>query len=267
MRIFNRIIVTLGIVLLLALILLFLLVPIQTITAVRAGLDTFERYLFVDQFYYIFLGVLAVSALILLWLLYMELRRPRRRTVRIKSQEGGTAQLGVESIAQSLEYRIDELAGVRRVSSDIVSRGKDVDVIVNLDTSPSVNIPVLTDEIVRLSRDIVEGQLGVRIHGNVLVNVTHEPYPRGTMPPTGPLGEEPVIPPRGAEPPPAPARRGLDPSASSSAIEFEPIEQHPTPPPEVEPPDYEPIDYPPLLDEETDEDQPPRRHEENAESV
>ena len=264
MRIFNRIIVTLGIVLLLALILLFLLVPIQTITAVRAGLDTFERYLFVDLLYYIFLGVLAVARDPVVASVH-GLRRPRRRTVRIKSRRGHGSWVSIDCPEPG--YRIDELAGVRRVSSDIVSRGKDVDVIVNLDTSPSVNIPVLTDEIVRLSRDIVEGQLGVRIHGNVLVNVTHEPYPRGTMPPTGPLGEEPVIPPRGAEPPPAPARRGLDPSASSSAIEFEPIEQHPTPPPEVEPSDYEPIDYPPLLDEETDEDQPPRRHEENAESV
>jgi hypothetical protein len=106
---------------------------------------------------------------------------------------------------------VDELAGVRKVKTRITSRGKDVDVALDLDTSPSVNIPVLTDQIIGLCHDIVEGQLGIQIHGRPILNIKHEPYPRGTMPSTRPLGNEPVA----ATPAPANGPKAQAPSYGS----------------------------------------------------
>ncbi|NLG28146.1 MAG: alkaline shock response membrane anchor protein AmaP, partial [Chloroflexi bacterium] len=129
-----------------------------------------------------FLPIGAAILLLLLVLLYLEIRKTQHKAVRIQTQDGGNARLDISSVAQSVEYRVDELAGVRKVKTRITSRGKDVDVAVDLDTSPSVNIPALTDQIIAMTHEIVEGQLGIRIHGRPVINIKHEPYPRGTMP-------------------------------------------------------------------------------------
>lgn len=192
MNVFNRIIMIVCILVSLAVVALVMRDPLWAIDMARTGLDAFELAVFSEQSYYIFLAATGFYELVLVILFWLEVRRTKRKTVRIKTRGGGKAQLGVQSVAESLEYRIDELAGVRKVEPHIVSRGRDVQVRIDLDTSPSVNIPVLTDQIMDLCHDIVVGQLGVKIHGKVVINVRHEPYPRGTMAPTGPLGVEAV---------------------------------------------------------------------------
>ena len=192
MNVLNRIVMVVGIVLGLALSIWVMVMPLDAAYIARANVEYFEASLFDDQFFFLFLVGVGVAEFLLLVLLWLEVRRPRRKTVRIKTQGGGRAELGIESVGQSLEFRIDELAGVRKVQPRVTSRGRDVEVRIDLDTSPSVNIPVLTDQIVDLCHDIVEGQLGVRIHNKVRVNIKHEPYPRGTMPVAGPRREEPT---------------------------------------------------------------------------
>jgi hypothetical protein len=127
---------TLAALILLAVTVAIIVAPVPAVGVVRSGLDAFEQAIYRDQFYAIFLAVAVVLAVWWLVLLWLELRRPRRKTVRIKTPSDGVAQLGVESVSQSLEYRIDELPGVRKVGTQIRSRGRDVDVIINLDTSP-----------------------------------------------------------------------------------------------------------------------------------
>lgn len=201
MNVFNRIVMVLAIIVCLVVLAVLMVFHLDTIAVARGYLDVAEKGLYDSQFYTIFIAACGVLLFLLLILLWLELRRPRRRTVQIKTATGSNAQLGIQSVSQSLEYRIDELAGVRKVQSHIVSRGHNVDVTIDLDTSPSVNIPVLTDQIVGLSRDIIESQLGIKIHGPVKVNIRHEPYPRGTMPSTGALAKEPVnAPPAGIKP-------------------------------------------------------------------
>ena len=191
MNVLNRILMVLLILALLAAVVFLVRDPLAVAMFVQTWAARFWELLFVQQFYQYFLIGMGVLGLILLLLLWGELRRGRRKTVRIRNKLG-KANLDVQSVMQSLEYRIDELAGVRKVHPKVVSRGSDVDVTIDLDTSPSVNVPVLTQQIMELCRDIVETQLGVKIHGKVQVNITHEPYPRGTMPSTGALAPEAV---------------------------------------------------------------------------
>ena len=227
MNVFNRIVMVLGILLLIALLAYVLILPNYASDSADIGLkyfgENYARYFEEDQpvlpfgvagqlFATIFPVAGGVAVLVLIVLLVLEVRRPRRKVVRIKTQGGSYARLEVGSVAQSLEYRVDELAGVRKVKTHIVSRGKDVDVTLDLDTSPSVNIPVLTDQIIALCHDIVEGQLGIHIHGRPVINIKHEPYPRGTMPSTKPLGSEAVS----ATPPMANAPKVQAPSYGAS---------------------------------------------------
>jgi hypothetical protein len=199
MNVFNRVIVIVSILVWLAVAVVIMLLPVDAADLAVYYIGQFRQAVFGSLFYTYLMAVGGAKLLVLLILLWLEVRRPHSRTARIKIKGGGTARLEVGSVAQSLEYRIDELAGVRKVHPRIASRGRDVAVRIDLDTSPSVNIPVLTSQIIDMAHDIIEGQLGVKIHGKVEINVKHEPYPRGTMPSTGPLGEEPVTVPPGRE--------------------------------------------------------------------
>ncbi len=188
MNIFNRIMMILLILLGLAVLgfMLYASMYVQLLDVAREELDFFKESLLSDTlFYYAFVAACLLVGLVLLVLFVLEVRRPRYKMVRIKSAGGGDARLAVQSVAQSLEYRIDELPGVRAVQPRIISRGGDVEVMIGLDTSPSVNIPVLTAQISDLCQEIVESQLGLKLHGRVRLNIRHEPYARGTTPARG----------------------------------------------------------------------------------
>lgn len=190
MNVFNRVVMVIALLFWLAVVAVILLRPLEAASLVKTYVSVFEEGLFNDQFFLLFLVIGGAILLLLLVLLVLELRRGRRHTVRVRTKGAGNAQLTVDSVVQSLEYRIDELPGVRQVEAHVASRGRDVEVVLDLDTSPSVNIPTLSDQIVTLCHDILEGQLGLRIHGKVRLNIRHEPYPSGAMPPAGPVAKE-----------------------------------------------------------------------------
>ncbi len=217
MNVFNRIVMVLLILGLLGLAALLLINPLSVL---QTGADALSRaqdsVLFSDANWNIYYMVgVGVVALVLLILLILEVRRTRKKSVRIKTEGDGKARIGVESVTQSLAYRIDELPGVRDAKPRITSRGKDVSVAIDLHTSPTVNVPAVTGDIVKLAHEIIETQLGVKIHGQVEVNVAHEPFPRGTMAATGGKGggevkpaPEPLIPPVSRPAPVAPPAQG-----------------------------------------------------------
>jgi hypothetical protein len=260
MNIFNRIVMIIAILLLLSIALALIIMPLEVISLLRTGLDNLEQSIFDPTFYNIYLGVLALIVLLLLIWLWLEIRRRYRKTVIIKTQGGGSAELGTQSVAQGLEYRIDELAGVQNVVTHVNSRGRDVDVSIDVDTSPSVNIPVLTDQILALTREVVEKQLGVPIHGRVHLRVRHQPYPRGTMPVSGAMGDEALVPPGRPRPtPPTPPAERRRPEVPPS-IEREPRSIPSTGPSVVSPVEEE------VIIEEVDEDQLEEQKDEDQES-
>ena len=190
MNVFNRIVMILSVLFWIALVVFAMLDPLTVIGFAADNLDYYEQLMFDEVFFYYFIAGAGALLLFLLILLWLEIRHRRYKTVRIRGKGRGTGELSIDSVAQSLEYRVDELLGVRKVRPRVTSRGKDVLIVLDLDTSPTVNIPILTEQVVKLCQDVVEGQLGLRIHGKVRVNITHEPYPRGTMPVARPLARE-----------------------------------------------------------------------------
>ncbi len=210
MNAFNRIVVIVLLLLLAALAVALLLTPYELVRIALTNLEAFqELLLYAENLYLWYVGVLAAFLVLLLVLLYLEIRRTRKKSALIRSEGGGRARIGVDSVMHSLEYRIDELPGIRDVRPHIISRGKDVRVIVDLRTSPTVNVPDVAQQIVDLAHEIVEGQLGVKIRGRVEINVSHEPFPRGTLAPgaaSAQWGEAATAAPRRREEP-QPARR------------------------------------------------------------
>lgn len=227
MNIFNRVVLVLILLAKISLAVLLLVFPYQALQTAITVLEGLHEYLVQAQGAFLWYVVVVGAGLILfLALLYMELRRPRKKSALIRTASGGKARIGVDSIQQSLEYRIEELPGIRDVRPRIISYGKDVRVLVDLHTSPTVNVPTVVQQIVDLAQEIVEAQLGLKIRGKVEINVAHEPFPRGTLAPG--VSSAPAAEPRAdralvqAPPPPAPVSAPpLDPKIVPAENEFD----------------------------------------------
>ena len=174
MNVFNRAVTVLLFVLLMIAIPIWMFMPDQAIGigqsflgAVSASLDVFRRIVL------ILVGI--ICFIICGLVLYLEFRRPPRKRVKLESATGGDVELDVDSIAQRLEYRIDQLADVVDVTPKIKPRRKSIDVELNLVTTPDVDVPTKTDEVYVVTREVVEERMGLKLR-KTKVNIKHSPY-------------------------------------------------------------------------------------------
>ena len=123
------------------------------------------------------IGLLFLACLLLLWL---EIRRPKARAVEVQEIANGGARVTIDSIVQRLEYNIAHLQDVVSARPIVRAKGNGVDVLVKLETAPEIEVPMKTEEIVQLTRDVIEGQMGLKLH-NVEVEITHAPYPEDVV--------------------------------------------------------------------------------------
>jgi hypothetical protein len=110
-------------------------------------------------------------------LLWLEVRRPRARTIVVQQVSGGQAELTADSIISRLEYNLDQLPEVVRVKPRVVTARKGVRVDLAVETSPEVDVPSKSEEIQRVTRDIIENQMGLKLE-SMRVVMRHAPYPK-----------------------------------------------------------------------------------------
>lgn len=144
----------------------------QAVSSIRSNLSFVNRLIFSILAAFVF-----VVSLLLLWL---EIRRPKARAVAVQEVKVGEARVSIDSIVQRLEYNIDRLQDVVSVRPVVKPKGNGVDVLVNLQTAPEIDIPMKTEEVVQLAREVVESQMGLKLH-NVSVEIKHAPYPEDTV--------------------------------------------------------------------------------------
>jgi hypothetical protein len=113
-------------------------------------------------------------------LIWLQIRRPRTRTVKVNKVSGGTAELTADSIASRLEYNIDMVRDVVRVKPFISDGRNGVKVRLELETSPEIDVPTKTEEIQQLTREIVENRMGLRLD-SVQVVMRHTPYGKKSL--------------------------------------------------------------------------------------
>jgi len=183
MNIFNRIVVILLILAALILAVCVVVVPEGSLTVLR---DIFEvsrqeaaRYM-AGSDHLLFLvarvivgGAIVILGLVLLWL---ELRRPRKKLIRVQKMEGGETSIAIDSISQRVAYNVDQLPEVIKVTPHITGRSRGVDIDLQLETSPEIDVPMKTEEVLQVIKDVVEGRMGLKL-GKVKINIKHAPYP------------------------------------------------------------------------------------------
>ncbi|MBU1662110.1 MAG: hypothetical protein KKD28_11640 [Chloroflexi bacterium] len=115
--------------------------------------------------------------LVCLFVLWLELRKPRKKTIRVQKVAGGEAHITIDSIAQRLAYHIDQLPDVIKVTPHITGRARTMDIELMLETSPDIDVPMKTEEVLQVTREIVAERMGLKL-GKVQVKIKHAPYPK-----------------------------------------------------------------------------------------
>lgn len=177
---FNRLVMILLLLATVACSTIFLVVPIPIIQALRPVLGDFYEYL--DRFNPLFLLAIGVISAVIIWvvcfaILYLEIRRPRRKAIKVQKVSGGEAVVAVESIAKRVSYHIDQLADVISVKPRISARGGGVDVDLEVEISPEIDIPMKDEEIRQVATQVIEEQMGLKLH-KIRPSFTDAPYPK-----------------------------------------------------------------------------------------
>jgi hypothetical protein len=183
MNVFNRIVVVLLTLVVLILTVVIVIVPEQSFNLLRAVFqwahqDTQGYLASSDRYFFLAARVIVGGAIVLagLLVLWLELRRPRKRVIRVQKMAGGEANIAIDSIGQRVAYNIDQLPEVIKVTPRIAGRSRGVDIDLQLETSPEIDVPMKTEEVLQVTKDVVEGRMGLKL-GKVTINIKHAPYP------------------------------------------------------------------------------------------
>ena len=181
MNIFNRIVTVLLLLLLLALIGLVAVLPTETVAAVQRGLENTGAFLtqLESSYYWLYIAgrvILAALAVVLLGLLLWAELRPRRvQAVRIHTEGGSQATVTADSVARRLAWHVDQLADVISVTPKVSARGRAVDVLLDVETRPEIDVPMKTDEVVAVAREVITERMGLQA-GKIEVRIKHAAY-------------------------------------------------------------------------------------------
>lgn len=178
---FNRLVAILLWLALLALVCVAVAAPLTSAGWTQTQLTTLEQWLAGQQadhptnFLIAQFGAGVVGVLLFGLLIVLELWSLRRRGVRIRTAQGGSAELDTVSISRRLAWHLDQLAEVISVMPTVKSKGGSVDIRLEIETAPDIDVPMKTDEVVDVTREVVEQDMGLKL-GKLDVRMRYAPF-------------------------------------------------------------------------------------------
>jgi hypothetical protein len=180
-NLFNRIITVIVALVLLLLVLTLAVFPLPAISATQRGLQSAAALLTtleLNAFWpYLVARIVLVLLTILVFglLLWAEIRPARPSSVRVLTEAGSRGTVTTESVARRLAWHVDQLPDVVTVTPHVAAHGQRVDVMLDVQTSPEIDVRRTTDEIVTLARRVIAEQMGLQA-GEIEVRIAHAPY-------------------------------------------------------------------------------------------
>jgi len=184
MNVFNRLVVIVLLVVgMIVLPVVLVLVPTRPdlVTIIgQQGLSLLKAFGEPNRFLFILGGILSAVLVFVVCglLLWLELRRPYGKVVRVQKVSGDEAKVTTDSIARRLEYNIDQLAEIISVRPRVMAKGKGVQIRLDVETSPEVDVPAKTEEISKVAREVIEERMGLKLAGKLEIHIKHAPYPK-----------------------------------------------------------------------------------------
>lgn len=180
MNAFNRLVVILLLLITIIVTTVFLVVPKPILIALEDGADNLYGQL--DRFNDLFLLAMGVVLVVIIWviclvILYLEIRRPRVKAIKVQKVSGGDAVVSVDSISKRVSYHVDQLADVIGVKPKISARGGGVEIEMEVEISPEIDIPMKDEEIRQVVTHVVEEQMGLKLR-KIRPSFKDGPYPK-----------------------------------------------------------------------------------------
>jgi hypothetical protein len=181
MALFNRVVAALLWLTLLGVLAVFTVLPETSLVWLQTGiaetLALLRRWQAADATNFLIAQAAFGIAVVLIFgtLFWLELWAGNRRGVRIRTVEGGSAEVDTVSVGRRLAWHLDQVAEVIRVMPTVRSRGGSVDVKLELEAAPDVDIPMKTEEVLEITRDIIEQDMGLKL-GKLDVHVRCAPF-------------------------------------------------------------------------------------------
>lgn len=190
MNAFNRVVFILFILLLIAALIVAAVVPFTVLERFIYTLQEAQNLLQArwPWSYLVFLAAVILLILLGLILLWFEVRPRAKKTVMVRTVGGTQAEVSTASVQQSLQQRIGQLTDVYKVKPSVMGKGGGVDVLLELETPPEIDIPSKVDEVSQVARDLIESKMGLRV-SKIKVQLKHGPY--GKTPSVAPVS--PVV--------------------------------------------------------------------------
>ena len=127
-------------------------------------------------------GQIATVVLALLipgFMIWLEIRRARPGAAPVAMEGEAQVHVTIDSVAQRLEWHLAQLADVRSVRPSVRSNGRRVDVDVEIETAPEIEVPMKTEEVIAVVREVVVDRMGLHL-GKLDVRIRHAPFQKRT---------------------------------------------------------------------------------------
>jgi hypothetical protein len=189
-NVFNRVMMILVILVVFIVLTIGLFVPFESLTVVGGvvgnTLHTLNRIR--PEFVLPFRALLILCAILfdvlLVGLLVLEIRGPARHGLRVAQVGGGEVSVTAESLAERIQYHVDQLAGVIKVQVKVAPHGGGVDLALNIQTGSDVNVPEKAEQVLQVTRQVVEDKMGLKLGRKPRISIHAMPYPSAGARPT-----------------------------------------------------------------------------------
>ncbi|MBI4791061.1 MAG: hypothetical protein HY782_28865 [Chloroflexi bacterium] len=109
-------------------------------------------------------GLAVFVFIVAILLLFLELHRPGGRALRVEQVTEGQVEVTADAIVNRLEHEILQVAEVVRVKPHVSPASKGaVDLFLELETTPDVNVPQKTQEVITLARKVMDERMGLKV--------------------------------------------------------------------------------------------------------
>ncbi len=181
MNFFNRMVTALVLLIILVTGVLLGILPFVALTATQQALSWLQTSLRQGQeanpLFFVVGQIAAVLLALLLpgFLLWLEVRRPQPRAAQMPIEGMAQAQVATDSVAQRLKWHLGQLADVLSVQPTVRASGRRVNVEIEVETTPEIEVPMKTEEVIAVTREVVEDRMGLYL-GKLDVRVRHAPF-------------------------------------------------------------------------------------------
>jgi len=196
----NRIVIVLLLLVVMALCSIVLLAPVPALNAISQQSAEMSDFLSSLQWYVrIPLGILFALTLVIICLLLIlvEVRRPKRKFIRVRKAAGGEVLVSVASIADRLRYDVNALTDVLSTKSKVSAKRKGVVVSLEVETATGIDVPEKAEQIIQVVQQVIEEDMGLKLARPPKVNLRAVSYPRTKQAPVEPK-KQPAKPQLGA---------------------------------------------------------------------